>query len=49
MLFTAIGQSLLLETALPAGIDIYTPRIDVRTPEINVYTPGINVYTPIYL
>jgi hypothetical protein len=25
MLFTTIGQSILLETALPAGIDIYTP------------------------
>jgi hypothetical protein len=24
MLFTAIGQSILLETALPAGIDVYT-------------------------
>jgi hypothetical protein len=25
MLFTTIGQSILLETALPAGIDVYTP------------------------
>jgi len=25
MLFTTIGQSILLETAMPAGIDAYTP------------------------
>jgi hypothetical protein len=25
MLFTTIGQSILLETALLAGIDVYTP------------------------
>ena len=48
VLFTAIGQSILLETAFPAGINVYTPGIDVYTLIIDVYTLRIDVYTLIY-
>ena len=50
MLYTTIGQSILLKTAFPAEIDVDTPihsaEVDVDTP---IHLAEVDVDTPILM